>query len=93
MIVAGIAMGATLPPFLLTRQKPEAKAANRIREQYLAEKSWILQRGDNATWHDLDAFLGWLKSIDTGKAPQDIQSAMTRSKRECPTLRRGHERG
>jgi hypothetical protein len=64
-----------LVPFFLSRQRPEAKAANRIREQYLAAETWILARGNNPRWEDVDEFLGKLKSIDVTGAPADVERA------------------
>jgi hypothetical protein len=62
-------------PFLLTRQAPEAKAANRIRDAYLAAERSVLR--PSSGMREAERFLGKLKEIDTGSAPEDVQRAMT----------------
>jgi len=73
MLIAGIVMVLTIAPFLLMRQSHEAKAANRIRNQYLAVEAPILRLPPDASWEKVDHFLGKLKEIDTDEAPQDVQ--------------------
>jgi hypothetical protein len=39
MTIAGLAMILSIAPFLLMRQSPEVKSANRIHDQYLAAQA------------------------------------------------------
>lgn len=63
-------------PFVLSRQKTEAKAANRIREQYLAAEAPVLRPGCGL--REAEQFLSNLKAIDTDKTPKDVELAMTK---------------
>lgn len=63
-------------PFVLSRQKAEAKAANRFREQYLAAEAPVLRPG--CSLREAEQFLSNLKAIDTDKTPKDVELAMTK---------------
>ena len=56
-------------PFVLSRQKPRAKAADRIRDTYLAVEEPMLRVPPAPSWEVVDHFLGKLKAIDTDDAP------------------------
>ena len=63
-------------PFVLSRQKTEAKAANRIRELYLAAEAPVLRPGSGV--REAEQVLWNLKAIDTDGAPKDVQLAFTK---------------
>ena len=63
-------------PFVLSRQSPQVKTANRLHEQYLAAEAPVL-RPDSGV-REAERFLGALKAIDTDAAPKDVQLAMTK---------------
>jgi hypothetical protein len=64
-----------LIPFVLTRHKPEARVANRIRNQYNATEAALTGLGPDASWEQVDHFLGKLKGIDTTDAPREVQDS------------------
>jgi hypothetical protein len=63
-----------LPP-LLIRQSPQARSANRIRNDYNAVEATLKRLGPDASWEQVDHFLGKLKGIDVADAPREVQEA------------------
>jgi hypothetical protein len=62
-------------PFVLTHQKPETKAARRIRDAYLAAEAPVFRAGGLP---EVEGFGVKLKQIDTTSASPEVQDAMTR---------------
>ena len=63
-------------PFVLSRQSPQVKTANRLHEQYLAAEAPVLRPGSGV--REAEQFLRDLKAIDTDKTPKDVELAMTK---------------
>jgi hypothetical protein len=73
MIVAGL---LAVVPFVLMRQSPEARAANRIRAAYYKAQEPLFRVGANEL--DANRFAVDLKAIDLEGAPADVEAAMIR---------------
>ena len=76
MTIAGLAVILSIAPFLLMRQSPEIKAANRIHKQYRTAEAPVLRPGSGVP--DAEKFLVDLKAIDVADAPEEVQRSMAR---------------